>query len=204
MLYVITRNRLFSWLAIISRWGPYWAVPNVPNFINLPSLSVINPNRKRGHECRLMTPGPSTVLIDWLLPIMRKVWSFFFHSVSWLFDFVLRMYCNKWIMFITLTGLRSWLRQSKIDMLSSKSVFSFSKPLIPLGSNQFYPVLRWHSPLFGIYCCVLFIRNWKFKRKCPSVLVKHITWDFFFYRVLLYISATYPEKYTSKWIQFLT
>ena len=51
--------RRFQWLAIISRWGPYWA-GDVPDVINIHALaSVINQNRKRGHVCRLMTTGTS-------------------------------------------------------------------------------------------------------------------------------------------------
>ena len=53
--------RLFSWLAIISRWGPYWAddVPWHHQSTYVPSHSVLIDDRKRGHVCRLMTSGTS-------------------------------------------------------------------------------------------------------------------------------------------------
>ena len=72
------KYRLFSWLPIICRWGTYWASDiwchqkgHVCNhFYN----SYIRALAFRSDWWRQGCHWPSTALIDWLMPIMRKIY----------------------------------------------------------------------------------------------------------------------------------
>ena len=69
---IFITKRLFSWLAIISRWGPYLAgdVPDVINLHSMPLISVINETESDGMYHQL-----STALINSLLSIARKIYT---------------------------------------------------------------------------------------------------------------------------------
>ena len=81
---------LFSWLAIISRRGPYWAddVSDVINLHTWPLFRFWLMTESEGTWCH----RPSSALINWLLPIMRKV---FLKVIPFPIDGVTCMFINK-------------------------------------------------------------------------------------------------------------
>ena len=79
LMFVLTTKSLFSWLAVISRWGPFWAgdVPDVITLHTCPRFQFWLMTTSEGtyiHWWRQRRHRPSTALVDQLLPTMRKVY----------------------------------------------------------------------------------------------------------------------------------
>ena len=78
----------------------------------------------------------------------------------------------------------------------------------PVSNNRFLSVrfgLVWSRfyQLSGlrIFRCVLFIRNWEFERRSPSVFVKHIICNLDLSCIAIHINNLFDKIW--KWIQFL-
>ena len=78
VFFELSYRLLLMIFAITSGWGPYWAgdVFDVINLQTRPHFRYTNQNRKRGSVdwWRQEPHRLSTVLIDWLSPIMRKIY----------------------------------------------------------------------------------------------------------------------------------
>ena len=66
--------------------------------------------------------------------------------------------------------------------------------------TRFCPGPSWHHLLCGIrfYCCVLFIRYWKFESRCPQFWFQHIP-AISFHRVFMAYCCFYRQFTNAKW-----